>query len=1044
MRSPNRLMTSEIKNISIDQDLPTEEDNDTTESSPLGQDPAIIENACPQCSAFRANADQAWDILREFQTRNEENKKYKNEIHQLESQLKESRDYISALRQQQQEYDKIIKDKDLKITLCDEKITNLEDQYNRVLRAGRQQQHDYDRIVKEKDISIKNCEEKISVLEKQKGGMPTNQVLEIIKEKDLRIKNCEERISVLEKQKGMQTTQVLEPETDPITSLEIDDEDLLLEKQKGLPTNQVLGPETDPTTSLEIDEEDLLLEKQKGLPTNQVLEPETDPPTSLEIDEEDLLLEKQKDLPTNHVLEPETDPTTSLEIDEEDLLLEKQKDLPTNQVLEPETDPPTSLEIDEEDLLLEMPLSPSVQNLSAPQLLSVNEIFNSSFFLEHAKLKLIEDLEDLDLMLPEHVPSKKDVLPQVLAVPTHQTQFSIKLTNESAKLQIHNISKKYNVDKKQASLLYSQAKRDANKQRKRRFEPSDDENDGDSIDTSDTQKSEKAPRHLLPWVPHRQVVHSKARSALSYEDHKRYVGIIVNQLQSVPKYRFEHNKNEIQALDQKLENERNFYIKNALQSAKQFKAFHFDPLQLRVFVEHYREIIKLYIGQRAFQGILCSVPWPQNRNSECSTSQHPYFRTTKILSPGLAPKTQLPDIKRKFIFSNKPVRQMLYDRLKGKQPIDEDKQLVDFAPLNGVQVSMDASTLRHLLSAPWAQRAQTYACKLKVVSRVFSGKLCTICIVSPPLIASRIHKTSIPRAFAKWGLKAYLFGKDPSFEEAASSNQPKDSCQSLLDDLGLGDVGKIDTNKSRKRYSIISFDDPKLDEQQQEQHRVLIRTTLHANELRKDGQLQQISLTSRVEFLPEIGAEKLSNEEEIWNFVTGLLKGSEEHLNFRLKVERESVVLQYDRRLPTKLSQLSTEAISILAARINRIKTLIKELSKLSVGEYLLMPDVENEVLNIIKQKTESEENGVQHSSSFDDVGEPKSDLWESRSRTVGPRSLENVYYDAQWFDRLLKSKLICSQNELFDYWNGIDPHYPLQWHVLKSQIPGALYPKRT
>jgi len=100
-----------------------------------------------------------------------------------------------------------------------------------------------------------------------------------------------------------------------------------------------------------------------------------------------------------------------------------------------------------------------------------------------------------------------------------------------------------------------------------------------------------------------------------------------------------------------------------------------------------------------------------------------------------------------------------------------------------------------------------------------------------------------------------LFGNDPSFADAVSINQPKDSCQSLLDDLGLGNVGKVDTKNSRKRYSIISFDDPKLEISSQEQHQVLIRTNLHANEVRKDGQLQQISLTARVEFLPEIGAE---------------------------------------------------------------------------------------------------------------------------------------------------------------------------------------------
>uniref|UniRef100_A0A914M378 Little elongation complex subunit 2 C-terminal domain-containing protein n=1 Tax=Meloidogyne incognita TaxID=6306 RepID=A0A914M378_MELIC len=800
-------MPSKIKNISIDQDSPAE-DNETTESC---TDPSIIENACPQCSAFRANADRAWDILREFQAANEQNKKFKNEIHQLESQLKESRDYVSVLRQQQQDYDKIIKEKDLRITLSDEKIANLEDQYSRVLRAWRQRQNDSDKIIK--------------------------------------------------------------------------------------------GPECS------------------------------------------------------------------------------------------QTDPIDSLEIDDDDLSLELPLSPPKK--AVPDPLSIDEIFNSSFFLEHAKNKLLDDLEPFNFFLPSPAPKKKDFEghqrfqkakenegPQILTTST-APQFCVQLTDENSKLQIYNISKKYKIDKKQAALLYSQAKRDAN--RKRRLEPSDDENDGgESMATSDTVKSEKAPRHLLPWVPHRQVVRTQTRSVLSYEDHKRYVGIIVNELQSVPRYRFEHNKTEIQALDQKLEDERNFYIKNALQSAKQFKAFHFDNSQLKTFTEHYHEMINLYIGQRVFQGVLSSIPWPRTQPLEDPTL-HPYIRTTKLLSPGLAPTTQIPEIKRKFIFSNKPVRQMLIDSLKDKQPIDEDKKVVDFALLNGIHVSMDASTLRHLLSAPWSQRTSNYACKVKVFSRVFSGKLCKICIISPPLIASRVHKTAIPRAFAKWGLKAFLFGKDPSFADAASSNQPKDSCQSLLDDLGLGNVGKVDTKHSRKRYSIISFDDPKLEISSQEQHQVLIRTNVHANEVRRDGQLQQISLTSRVEFLPEIGAEKLSNEEQIWNFITGLLKGSDEHINFRLKVERESVVLQYDRRLPTKIDQLSIEAKAVLATRINRVKILIEELPKLSVGEYLLMPDADNEMLQIIKQQTDSEEINLQQSTSFDNFCEDKSNLWEeTRSRTVG------------------------------------------------------------
>uniref|UniRef100_A0A915N6T6 Uncharacterized protein n=1 Tax=Meloidogyne javanica TaxID=6303 RepID=A0A915N6T6_MELJA len=326
-------MPSKIKNISIDQDSPAE-DNETTESC---TDPSIIENACPQCSAFRANADRAWDILREFQAANEQNKKFKNEIHQLESQLKESRDYVSVLRQQQQDYDKIIKEKDLRITLSDEKIANLEDQYSRVLRAWRQRQNDSDGIIKEPKCS----------------------------------------------------------QTDPIDSLEIDDDDLSLDHHG----SSCLQRQND---------SDKIIKEPKCS--------QTDPIDSLEIDEDHhgtSCLQRQNDS-DKIIKEPEcsqTDPIDSLEIDEDhhgSSCLQRQND--SDKIIkEPEcsqTDPIDSLEIDDDDLSLELPLSPPKK--AVPDPLSIDEIFNSSFFLEHAKNKLLDDLEPFNFFLPSPAPKKKD------------------------------------------------------------------------------------------------------------------------------------------------------------------------------------------------------------------------------------------------------------------------------------------------------------------------------------------------------------------------------------------------------------------------------------------------------------------------------------------------------------------------------------------------------------------------------------------------------------------------------------------------------------
>jgi hypothetical protein len=31
-----------------------------------------------------------------------------------------------------------------------------------------------------------------------------------------------------------------------------------------------------------------------------------------------------------------------------------------------------------------------------------------------------------------------------------------------------------------------------------------------------------------------------------------------------------------------------------------------------------------------------------------------------------------------------------------------------------------------------------------------------------------------------------------------------------------------------------------------------------------------------------------------------------------------------------------------------------------------------------------------------------------------------------------MQAQPVLSKNEVQDYWEGIDPHYPLQWHVVK------------
>jgi hypothetical protein len=215
-------------------------------------------------------------------------------------------------------------------------------------------------------------------------------------------------------------------------------------------------------------------------------------------------------------------------------------------------------------------------------------------------------------------------------------------------------------------------------------------------------------------------------------------------------------------------------------------------------------------------------------------------------------------------------------------------------------------------------------------------------------LACRIHKTAIPQAFAKWALKTNLLvdkEKEDAFIKANNQRKtPKkkmkheeededDFARTLLNELGLGDLDLGTTSSQRKsgrRYAIVSLNDTtekggsnSNTNEEQAKHQVVVRTRVHAVE---KATKQRISICGRSEFLPELGAEviewektfkknpqklhqKFSDEEILWNTLTGLLKGSDEHLNFRIRTAQNepAYVLQYARKASTDLSFLSAQ-----------------------------------------------------------------------------------------------------------------------------------------
>lgn len=646
----------------------------------------------------------------------------------------------------------------------------------------------------------------------------------------------------------------------------------------------------------------------------------------------------------------------------------------------------------------------------------IESIFDSSFFMEMQQMPLITD--DITVQIFEQPESQCQTKPVI--------KIDLPLGNEASSLVIHQIAKKHNIDKQQASLLYSRAKRESAKerlQRKRKIESSDDDEDKASVSTHEISTRTRNPQKLMPWRPVREVLPKNTKkSVLSREDHKRYVSIIRNQLQAMPTYRFEQNKNEIHAMDKLLEEERQFYANVAMKKACDLSPHPYNYPSGEC-LHFYRNIglakINRYIGKRTFDKIIIdNIPWNKEITTTENTMWPVNFRIVDILKPGLPIHVTIPDIQRKFTLSYTKINQMtnvFNANFEQKTLIDEDPKIHEYALANNVPVLMDASTLRHFICSTWSQRPQNYACRISIIRKVHEGSIRNLVIILPPTIASRAHKTSVSNAFIKWALKCtLLYNDEGKSKKAMSTKKCKEETpsQSLLDDLGIGHLNM--QKEYKKRCAIVSFDDPKQEIDDDSQHRVVIRTGLHGIE---KATSIPISMTARAEFLAEVGAEKLTFEEHLWNITTGILKGSKENLNFRIipRSGSDTVVVQYDRKTPD-LSTLDNEIRCLLSMRIQRFCNLMDVLKKLPVGEYLAVPDLNTLTMRILEER---------HS------GSPTSSA-----------AISEEVYDSNWFQRIIRSRIYTPANFFDEYWNGIDPHYPLQWHVVKSQIPGALYPK--
>uniref|UniRef100_A0A914I9V2 Uncharacterized protein n=1 Tax=Globodera rostochiensis TaxID=31243 RepID=A0A914I9V2_GLORO len=658
-------------------------------------------------------------------------------------------------------------------------------------------------------------------------------------------------------------------------------------------------------------------------------------------------------------------------------------------------------------------------------------IFNSIFFEELNRQLLIEDITELVIL--EKQQKQQFSIDEVVKIINHE---------KVPKLAILRISQKLGVPKSRATLLYTESKRKTASEHqekatgKRKREPSDGEDDdgGSNKASFPSKQKYQNPKALMPWRPYRKVLPPDVRnSVLSCEDHRNYVAILQNLLTSDPTFRFEHDMKKIKAWDEMLNEERQLYLDTTLRTIKSWKTY---PNSLFVYPEapslifvmnHHIMKSRCLIGERAFQGVLLEIPW-----TNAQQQQSVAFRfNVSVLRPGHGKSLKIPDIRQRFMIklNHKDIEKKISTKLKQKLSITADIDLRNFAIQNDIEVVMDGSTLCHFLSAPYGHKPQiSYACRVSVELEFRGGKMRRVCSVFPPIIASRMHRPFVAREYFKWAIKLQLRDSEQKKDDEKGQKKLKmdESAESLLNELQLGEIGKTAGSSSAgvgKRYAIVTFDG---DQQSEfDQHRVLIRTGVHGTE-----NTRVVSLAVRPEFLPEIAAEKISAEETLMDVVTATLKGSQEHLTLRVHFDEQLHqlhLIQIDRKKASDLSRLSQESRKLLSSRIQRFCSLLDALRELNAGEYLLIHDdetvrlVQERNVRQSKKERDSDNESDELNLYIEDEGEENA---ESDVLSSGP------VYDFAWFEHVAKMKPVFSHAPIDDYWNGIDPHYPLQWHI--------------
>uniref|UniRef100_A0AC35UD84 NARG2_C domain-containing protein n=1 Tax=Rhabditophanes sp. KR3021 TaxID=114890 RepID=A0AC35UD84_9BILA len=582
---------------------------------------------------------------------------------------------------------------------------------------------------------------------------------------------------------------------------------------------------------------------------------------------------------------------------------------------------------------------------------------------------------------------------------------------------VSRMKKTFNLTKEEAILKLVEDKRAEKKDRAK----------------EEQEKAFRVKHSEMPWVPNLGMVFgNKHWSSFCAEDHKRYIAIIMTMIQPGKNLRFKFNVDEIKALDVKMEAERAMYLGLGLEyfDNKKKSLYNFKlPAWKKCMYEKF-DARTLDLGR--FDGNeIKSIAFDEMEAQLEGTSLE------KMVIHSRAGKTgrllKIPDLRTKCAFTKKEfIDKKMYAVGNG---LTEDTLANEMMFDHELDGAMDLTTFCRLFMSPWALDNSSYAYQVEVGKKFTDGGFKTYVTFGKPIQSSITTTRSI---FARV-MKYCVLGEvdemyfenhedevqvDADYLPSSPVQTKEEDVEEDLSELKIEGDSQLEvtcqeTNldkkyplktmtKGKDHYKIVN-----LNGDDKDPLHLLVRT----NSSYRDILRNTIHVSSHIEYLPELGGEKLHQEELICNFLKCFFKDANYALIFRVHAMGGHVLQKEWIERKELEDRVNRECQGMFAAGIRRIRHILNELKSLENGKYLLR-DGEG-WMNVYKEVEEGD---------------------TSEGEIIDKESLGNILKTGQHEEDTKIQKHIIKSSALF---NGIDPHVPLMFNFILSRIPGCFPVKK-